>query len=133
MLGVIKNQYIGRWSFSSNHTGILWHVTSPVNFTYYQYEKLSSHWFKTVTNEPITLLTFMVNFDFNLNFSRNRTKATKISLFAFIMSCIVSSIFIWKLNRCNKQMILLIRCMSSKNKTMNRIIFPFRTAINILY
>lgn len=53
VFGIIKDKDITRRSFRGNDTGVLWHVSGTVNFS------------------------FMVYFDFDLNFSTNRTETTK--------------------------------------------------------
>lgn len=54
MLCVVKHQHIWGWGFGGDDAGVLGHVAGPVHFS------------------------FMADFDFNLNFAANRSKASKL-------------------------------------------------------
>ena len=62
MFSVVKYKHITARGFGSNDTRILWHVTSTIHFS------------------------FVIDFNLNLNFARDRSKTSKLSLFIVIMA-----------------------------------------------
>lgn len=124
MFCVVKNQDIWRGCFSGNHTGILGHVASPVDFS------------------------FMIDLDLNFNLTTHRSKTSKLwwkkkiykcvtglphqvftSFIIIIMRGIKLSILIRKLDRGNQQVILFVTGMGTKDKSMNWVVFAFRPGV----
>ena len=62
MFSVVKDEHIAARGFGSDDTRILWHVTSTIHFS------------------------FMIDFNLDLNLTRDRSKASELSLFVVIMA-----------------------------------------------
>ena len=101
MFGVVEDQNIAWRSFSCDNTRILGHVSCSVN------------------------LPLVVDFYLNLDFATHWPKAPEFSLFVVIMWSIELGIFVGQLDTSNQKVILFIRGVSTKNKSVNGIILPF--------
>lgn len=64
----------------------------------------------------------MVDLDFDLNFAADGTKATKLSLLVVIVRSIELGIFTGQLDASDKQVVLLVGCVSAQDEAVHRVV-----------
>lgn len=104
MLGVVKDENVGRWSLGGDDAWVLWHVASTVDFS------------------------FVVDLNFDFNFTGDGPKAPKLALFVVVVAGVELEVFVGQLNAGDKQMVLFVGRVSAENQAVDGIVLAFGTS-----